>query len=546
MDGVSLTVAGLSADGFEVALIPHTLAVTVLGERRPGDLVNLEADVIAKYVERLLGGTALMFAPIEEAIAAFASGEFLVVVDDADRENEGDLIIAAEHATPARVGFMVRHTSGLICLPALGERLDELQIPLMVANNTDARRTAFTVSIDYGPGTTTGISAADRAATIACPDRQLLGAGAFHQTGPRIPASLSTGRSAAARRSYRSCRRPGGARCGSIPPACWRRSSPTTGRSPDCPTSKRFAKEHDLLMISIADLIAYRHQQENLVRRVSEARVPTAHGSFRAIGYESLIDGREHIAMVMGDVSGDEGVLVRVHSECLTGDVFASLRCDCGVQLEEAIRKVGEAGAGVVLYLRGHEGRGIGLGHKLAAYALQDLGRDTVQANEDLGLPVDARDYGVGAQILADLGVTTMRLMTNNPTKRAGIEGYGLAIVDTVPLAGDPQRREPAATSKPRPANWVTPSILEIRWRHVRSSAPWMASGLRIGLVVAVFNRVITDGLLAGALSALDEAGVDGNDCRAGSRSARDPPGRPTPGRGRSTRGGGHRRGDRG
>jgi 3,4-dihydroxy 2-butanone 4-phosphate synthase/GTP cyclohydrolase II len=195
-----------------------------------------------------------------------------------------------------------------------------------------------------------------------------------------------------------------------------------------------FAAEHGLLVISIADLIAYRRRQEKLVKRISEARLPTAHGVFRAIGYESLVDGREHIALVMGDVTGEEGVLVRVHSECLTGDTFGSLRCDCGLQLQEAIRLIGEAGAGVVLYLRGQEGRGIGLGHKLAAYALQDLGRDTVQANEDLGLPVDARDYGVGAQILVDLGVTTMRLLTNNPMKRAGIEGYGLEIVETLPL----------------------------------------------------------------------------------------------------------------
>jgi 3,4-dihydroxy 2-butanone 4-phosphate synthase/GTP cyclohydrolase II len=374
-----------------------------------------------------------MFAPIGEAIAAFRRGEFLVVVDDADRENEGDLIIAAEHATPARVGFMVRHTSGLICLPTLGDRLDELEIPLMVANNTDARRTAFTVSIDYGPGTTTGISAADRAATIRAVIDSSAAPEQFTRPGHVFPLRYQPG--GVLRRAGHTEAAVDLALLGGLYPAgVLAEIVNDDGEIARLSDLEGFAKQHDILMISIADLIAYRRRQENLVRRVSEARVPTAHGTFRAISYQSLIDGREHIAMVMGDVSGDEGVLVRVHSECLTGDVFRSLRCDCGVQLEEAVRKVGEAGKGVVLYLRGHEGRGIGLGHKLAAYALQDLGRDTVQANEDLGLPVDARDYGVGAQILVDLGVTTMRLMTNNPTKRAGIEGYGLAIIDTVPL----------------------------------------------------------------------------------------------------------------
>jgi 3,4-dihydroxy 2-butanone 4-phosphate synthase/GTP cyclohydrolase II len=378
-----------------------------------------------------------MFARIEDAMAAFASGEFLVVVDDADRENEGDLIIAAEHATPARVGFMVRHTSGLICLPARGERLDELQIPLMVVNNTDVRHTAFTVSIDYGPGTTTGISAADRAATIGAMIDDSSAPEHFTRPGHVFPLRYQPG-GVLRRAGHTEAAVDLAVLCGLYPAGVLAEIVTDDGEIARLADLERFAKEHDLLMISIADLIAYRHQQENLVRRVSEARVPTAHGTFRAIGYESIIDGREHIAMVMGNVSSSEAVLVRVHSECLTGDVFASLRCDCGVQLEEAIRKVGEAGAGVVLYLRGHEGRGIGLGHKLAAYALQDLGRDTVQANEDLGLPVDARDYGVGAQILSDLGITTMRLMTNNPTKRAGIEGYGLSIVDTVPLLVTP------------------------------------------------------------------------------------------------------------
>ena len=374
-----------------------------------------------------------MFASIEEAIAAFRRGEFLVVVDDADRENEGDLIIAAQHATPARVGFMVRHTSGLICLPALGERLDELQIPMMVANNTDARRTAFTVSVDFGPGTTTGISAADRAATIAALIDPTMPAGSFTRPGHVFPLRFQPG-GVLRRAGHTEAAVDLAILAGLYPAGVLAEIVTDDGEISRLPDLERFAAEHGLLMISIADLIAYRRRQEKLVKRVSEARLPTAQGVFRAVGYESLVDGREHIALVKGDVTGTDGVLVRVHSECLTGDTFGSLRCDCGVQLQEAIRRVGEAGAGVVLYLRGHEGRGIGLGHKLAAYALQDQGRDTVQANEDLGLPVDARDYGVGAQILVDLGVTTMRLLTNNPRKRAGIEGYGLAIIETVPL----------------------------------------------------------------------------------------------------------------
>ena len=375
----------------------------------------------------------MMFVPVEEAISAFRDGEFLVVVDDEDRENEGDLIIAAEHATPARVGFMVRHTSGLICLPMTGERLDELLIPMMVANNTDARRTAFTVSVDYGPGTTTGISAADRAATIAALIDPSVRPDSFTRPGHVFPLRCRPG-GVLRRAGHTEAAVDLSLLAGLYPAGVLAEIVTDDGEIARLVDLERFAKENELRMISIADLIAYRRKREVLVKRTNEARLPTEHGVFRAIGYESMLDDREHVALVIGDVTGTDGVLVRVHSECLTGDTFGSLRCDCGVQLREAIRRVGEMGAGVVLYLRGHEGRGIGLGHKLAAYALQDQGRDTVQANEDLGLPVDARDYGVGAQILVDLGVSTMRLMTNNPKKRAGIEGYGLTIIETVPL----------------------------------------------------------------------------------------------------------------
>jgi 3,4-dihydroxy 2-butanone 4-phosphate synthase/GTP cyclohydrolase II len=378
-----------------------------------------------------------MMASVEAAIAAFRNGEFLVVVDDADRENEGDLIIAAEHATPAKVGFMVRHTSGLVCLPVLGERLDALQIPLMVTNNTDARRTAFTVSIDYGPATTTGISAADRSATIRAVIDESTPADHFTRPGHVFPLRYQPG-GVLRRAGHTEAAVDLAMLAGLYPAGVLAEIVTDDGEIARLADLEVFAKEHSLLMISIADLIAHRRHREQLIRRTHEARLPTRHGTFRAVGYESLIDGREHVALVMGEVAGAEDVLVRVHSECLTGDTFGSLRCDCGTQLHEAIRTVGEAGEGVVLYLRGHEGRGIGLSHKLAAYSLQDQGRDTVEANEDLGLPVDARDYGVGAQILADLGVSTMRLMTNNPTKRAGIEGYGLSITNVVPLRVPP------------------------------------------------------------------------------------------------------------
>lgn len=378
-----------------------------------------------------------MMASIESAVAAFRKGEFLVVVDDADRENEGDLIIAAEHATPARIGFMVRHTSGLICLPVPGDRLDALQIPLMVANNTDAHRTAFTVSIDYGPATTTGISAADRSATI----RAVVDANTppehFTRPGHVFPLRYQPG-GVLRRAGHTEAAVDLAVLAGLYPAGVLAEIVTDDGEIARLNDLEVFAKQHGLLMITIADLIAYRRRREQLVQRTHEARLPTEHGVFRAVGYESLIDGRAHMALVMGEVAGAEDILVRVHSECLTGDTFGSLRCDCGRQLQEAIRFVGEEGRGVVLYLRGHEGRGIGLSHKLAAYSLQDNGRDTVQANEDLGLPVDARDYGVGAQILVDLGVSTMRLMTNNPTKRAGIEGYGLAITEVVPLQVTP------------------------------------------------------------------------------------------------------------
>jgi 3,4-dihydroxy 2-butanone 4-phosphate synthase/GTP cyclohydrolase II len=378
------------------------------------------------------------FAPIEDAVAAYAAGEIVVVVDDASRENEGDLVVAAEAATAEKIAFFLNHTSGVICMPMLGERLDALDLPPMVLDNTESNRTAFTVSVDGRHGTTTGISAADRASTIAALIDPATRPADLARPGHVFPLRCREGgvlnRAGHTEATVDLARLagmyPAGVLCEVV--------SEDKASMARLPELERLAARHNLPLISIADLIRFRRQREKLVKRVADARMPTEWGDFTCYVYESLLDGEQHVAMVKGAVQGEDNVLVRVHSECLTGDALGSMRCDCGVQLQMALQRIATEGMGVVVYLRGHEGRGIGMAHKLRAYTLQDQGRDTVDANLDLGLPVDTRKYGTGAQILVDLGITTMRLLTNNPAKFGGLDGYGLEIVERVPLESVP------------------------------------------------------------------------------------------------------------
>jgi len=371
------------------------------------------------------------FNTIEEALTDIRLGKMVVVVDDERRENEGDLIMAAEKVTPEAINFMAKFGGGLICMPIVKKRLSELNIGMMVSENSDTHKTAFTVSIDAAE-TATGISAQERAMTIT----KVLDQGSvpsdFNRPGHVFPLEYKRG-GVLVRAGHTEAAVDLAKLAGLYPAGVICEIMNDDGSMARVPELMKYIDKHKLKMITIADLIDYRRRHEKFVERVSEVKLPTKFGTYTAIGFMDKISGEEHLALVMGNVADEKPVLVRVHSECLTGDVFGSLRCDCGDQLHEALRKIGEEGRGVLLYMR-QEGRGIGLLNKLKAYHLQDEGMDTVEANEALGFPADLRDYGIGAEILAELGIKELRLMTNNPKKISGIYGFGLKVVERIPI----------------------------------------------------------------------------------------------------------------
>ena len=380
--------------------------------------------------------TSAAFAPIEEAIEDIRQGKLVVVVDAADRENEGDLTIAAQFATPEAINFMATHGRGLICLCLTEERCDELRLRPMTERNTSPFGTAFTISIESSEGISTGISAHDRSRTIQVAIDPSKGPNDIVHPGHVFPLRARPGgvlqragqTEAAVDLARLAGLNPAGVVCEVM------NEDGTMARVPDLVP---YCERHGLRMITVADLVEYRRRHEKLIERGPSARIPTSHGEFTAIAFREKLTGKEHVALVLGDVDGAENVLVRVHSECLTGDVFHSLRCDCGEQLEQALAQIRREGRGVFLYMS-QEGRGIGLLNKLAAYELQEQGLDTVEANMKLGFPADARDYGIGNQILADLGLSTIRILTNNPRKVTGIEGFGLRVVEQVPIETEP------------------------------------------------------------------------------------------------------------
>ncbi len=373
---------------------------------------------------------------VEEAVQEIKAGRFVVIVDDEDRENEGDLAIAAEKVTPQAINFMARYARGLICMPIIGQRLDDLRIPLMVKDNTSTFSTAFTDSVDARSGVTTGISAFDRTATIKALIDPNTKPDDLVRPGHLFPLRYREG-GVLVRAGQTEATVDLAKLAGLYPAGVICEIMTEEGTMARMPQLEKFSKAHGVKIISVAQIIAYRRQHEKLVQRVAEAQLPTRYGEFKVIAYKSAVDLDEHVALVMGQINSEEPTLVRVHSQCVTGDVFGSLRCDCGEQIDLALKAIAKEGKGVFLYMR-QEGRGIGLLNKIKAYSLQDSGLDTVEANRALGFPDDRRDYGIGMQILEDLGVGSMRLLTNNPKKRAGLEGYGLKVVKRVPIVAPP------------------------------------------------------------------------------------------------------------
>jgi 3,4-dihydroxy 2-butanone 4-phosphate synthase/GTP cyclohydrolase II len=436
MDREGVNAADLAA---RAGLTESAISLLRAGRRTPS-FRSIQA--LSKVLPELAGGLTEeqtpepIFDAIEHAIADVRAGKMVIVLDDEDRENEGDLVMAAQMVTPEAINFMRKEAGGLICVPIIARRLDELQIPQMVSDNTAVHETAFTVSIEARDRTTTGISAQDRAATIQAlldPDAKPAD---FLRPGHTFPLRAREG-GVLVRAGQTEAAVDLARLAGFYPAGVIVEIMEDDGTMMRLPKLREFAKKHGIRLITVKDLIAYRMRNEKLVKRIAEFDLPTSHGRFRGVAYETSIDNVAHIAMVMGDVGDGKDILVRVHSECLTGDALHSLRCDCAAQRDAALDLIAAEGRGVLLYLH-QEGRGIGLANKLRAYELQDRGADTVEANIALGLPADKRDYGLGSQMLADLGVKEMRLITNNPKKIVGLEGYGLAIVDRVPLHIEP------------------------------------------------------------------------------------------------------------